>query len=82
MVTSWQPTLNCYPMFSDVQTQKMARLVIVSILLVNEKGESDNWTQKPFLQGSTASLSWPLLLLVFCHKSVGKTMRKGDDVPM
>lgn len=42
MVTSWQPTRNYYQMFSDIQTQKTAKLVAVRMLLVSEKGESGN----------------------------------------
>lgn len=80
MVTSWQPTLNCYQMFSDIQTQKMAKLVLVRMLLVNEKGESG--VQGMFLVLSTAPGSLLLLLPVFCHKSLGKIMRTGDDAPM
>lgn len=46
-------TLNCYQMFSDIQTQKMAKLVVVRMLLVHEKGESDSLTLK-----STSPMQW------------------------
>lgn len=59
MVTSWQPTLNCYQMFSDIQTQKMAKLALVRMLLVNEKGES----------GMQGTFWFSALLLGHCFSS-------------